>query len=115
MISATNACIAAGDRSHIPDQAQPIYEYLHQDMQRVKSKAPAAYKAQVNDAEKRLNILFEHLNNETLLKPATVSDMVELAAAIRARDYDKAQAIHLDLMTNRTEECTMWMVSVDAF
>ena len=83
-------------------------------MQRVKSKAPATFKAQVNDVEKRLNILFDHLNNETLLKPATISDMAELASAIRARDYDKAQAIHLDLITNRTEECTTWMVSIAA-
>ena len=80
-------------------------------MQRVKSKAPAAFKAQVNDAEKRLNILFDHLNNETLLKLPTISEMVELADAMRARDYDRAQAIHVSLLTHRTDECTTWMVS----
>jgi len=80
-------------------------------MQRVKSKAPASFKPQVNDTEKRLNILFDHLNNEDLLKPNTVQEMVELAQAMRAREYEQAQAIHIDIMTNRLDECGNWMVS----
>ena len=81
-------------------------------MQRVKSKAPASFKVQVNDTDKRLNILFDHLNNETLLKPNTVQDMAELAQAIRSKDYERARIIHVDIMTNRTDECTNWMVSL---
>lgn len=89
----------------------PIYEILSADMQRVKSRAPSSFKAQVEDAERRLNILFDHLNNEDLLKPTTVADMAELARAIQARDYETAKTIHIDIMTNRTEECGNWMVS----
>jgi len=80
-------------------------------MQRVKSRAPATFKAQVNDTGKRLNILFDHLNNEDLLKPDTVAQMVELAQALRAREFEQAQAIHVDVMSNKTEECGNWMVS----
>lgn len=80
-------------------------------MQRVKSKAPSTFKAQVNDTEKRLNILFDHLNNEDLLKPDTIQSMVELAQAIQAKDFEQAQAIHVDIMTNKTDECGNWMVS----
>ncbi|KAH1724016.1 protein transport protein S31 [Aspergillus fumigatus] len=101
-----------GDRSHIPADAMPIYEILSADMQRVKSRAPSSFKAQVEDAERRLNILFDHLNNEDLLKPNTVADMAELARAIQARDYETAKSIHIDIMTNRTEECGNWMVGV---
>lgn len=101
-----------GDRSHIPANAMPIYEILNADMQRVKARAPSSFKAQVDDAERRLNILFDHLNNEDLLKPNTVADMVELARAIQARDYETARAIHLDILTNRTDECGNWMVGV---
>ncbi|KAL2365608.1 protein transport protein S31 [Blastomyces dermatitidis] len=101
-----------GDRTHIPANAQPIFEILSADMQRVKARAPTSFKAQVNDAERRLNILFDHLNNEDLLKPATVESMAELARAIQARDYDTAQAIHLDIFTNRNDECGNWMVGV---
>ncbi|ODH38272.1 protein transporter SEC31 [Paracoccidioides brasiliensis] len=101
-----------GNRSHIPANAQPIFEILSADMQRVKSRAPSSFKAQVNDAERRLNILFDHLNNEDLLSPGTVESMVELARALQARDYDTAHSIHLDIFTNRNEECGNWMVGV---
>lgn len=80
-------------------------------MQRVKSRAPPSFKAQVNDTEKRLNILFDHLNNEDLLKADTIANMAELAQAIQARDFEQAQAIHVEIMTNRTDECGNWMVS----
>ena len=103
--------IVPGDRTHIPTHAQLIYEVLNEDMQRVKARAPASYKVQVNDTEKRLNILFDHLNNQSLLKPNTIEDMVQLAQALRSRNYDQAQAIHIDILTNRNEECGNWMVS----
>ena len=80
-------------------------------MQRIKAKAPPSFKTHVNDTEKRLNVLFDHLNNETLLKPNTITDMNDLAEAIMNKDYEKAMAIHLDLITNRTDECGNWMVS----
>lgn len=80
-------------------------------MQRVKSKAPSNFKAHVNDTEKRLNVLFDHLNNEDLLKADTVQSMVELAQAIQAKDYEQAQAIHVEIMTNKTEESGNWMVT----
>ncbi|KAL4910026.1 hypothetical protein BDW74DRAFT_46940 [Aspergillus multicolor] len=101
-----------GDRSHIPADAQPIFEILSEDMQRVKARAPSSFKAQVDDAEKRLNFLFDHLNNEDLLKPNTIQDMVQLARAIQARDYETARTIHIDIMTNRNDECGNWMVGV---
>lgn len=106
-----NSSSASGDRSHIPADAQPIFEVLSSEMQRVKSRAPSSFKAQVDDAERRLNILFDHLNNEDLLKPNTVADMVELSRAIQTRDYETARAIHVDILTNRTDECGNWMVS----
>lgn len=99
-----------GDRSHIPPSAQPIYEILNAEMQRVKSKAPAQFKPQVLDAEKRLNILFDHLNNEDLLKPDTIEEMNELARAIRSRSHEEAQSLFTDIMTNRTDEGSNWMV-----
>ena len=80
-------------------------------MQRIKARAPASFKAQVNDTEKRLNILFDHLNNEDLLKPDTIASMAELAQAIQARNFETAQGIHVDIMTNKNDECGHWMVS----
>ncbi|XHG02120.1 protein transport protein S31 [Aspergillus wentii] len=90
----------------------PIFEVLSSEMQRVKSRAPTSFKAQVDDAERRLNILFDHLNNDDLLRPNTVADMTQLAHAIQARDYASAQTIHVNIMANRTDECGNWMVGV---
>ena len=100
----------SGDRTHIPSNAKPIYEILNGDMQRVKAKAPSSFRAQVVDTEKRLSILFDHLSNEDLLTEDTVSSMVGLAQALQARDYEQAQAIHVEIMTNKTDECGNWMV-----
>jgi protein transport protein SEC31 len=80
-------------------------------MQRIKAKAPAQFKPQVIDTEKRLNILFDHLNNEDLLKPDTVAEMVQLAGALGGRRYDQAQGLFQDIMTTKTDQGSSWMVS----
>lgn len=111
--SRSNNSPAPGDRTHIPDSSRPIYEILSADMARVKSRAPASFAAQVNDTEKRLNILFDHLNNETLLKPDTVSEMLEISNAVQARDFDGAGSVLTSVMKTKLEsEGGNWMVGV---
>jgi protein transport protein SEC31 len=104
--------IAAGDRSHIPAASRPIFDILNADMQRVKAKAPAQYKAHIADTEKRLNILFDHLNNEDLLKPDTIQEMNNLASHMQSKQFDEAIRIFSDLMTNKTDEGSNWMVCI---
>ena len=101
----------SGDRSHIPSEAQPIFHILDAEMQRIKGKAPAQFRPQVLDTEKRLNILFDHLNNEDLLRPDTVSEMVRLSEAIGRRGYEEAQGLFQEIMTGKTDEGSNWMVS----
>lgn len=105
----------AGDRSHIPANAQRLVDILSQDMQRVASKAPANFAPQVKDTQKRLNLLFDHLNNEELVKPPTVEQLNQLAEAVDGKNYDLAQQIQLDVQKNKTEECGNWMVSLPEF
>ncbi len=81
-------------------------------MARVKARAPASFKPQVLDTEKRLTILFDHLNNEDLLQPTTVAQMGELAVALQNRDFQRASEIQMDVHTNKVEECGNWMVGV---
>lgn len=80
-------------------------------MQRVASKAPSTYLPQVKDTEKRLNILFDHLNNEELVKPGTIDQLTQLADGLQSKDYATAQQIQNDIQRNKTEECGNWMVS----
>lgn len=81
-------------------------------MSRVAGRAPPSFAPQVRDSEKRLNILFDHLNNEDLLKPNTVGQMVQLAEAIRDKDYGTAQSLQMEIFTNKVDECGNWMVGV---
>lgn len=104
--------IAKGDRSHIPASAQPIVDILGQEMARVEARAPTSFRPQVNDTKKRLDLLYDHLNNEELLKPDTVQQIVELAHAMASKDYNRAQEIQLDVHQNKVEECGQWMVGV---
>jgi len=81
-------------------------------MARVKSRAPASFAAQVNDTEKRLNILFDHLNNETLIQPDTIEQLVQLSQAVQSRDLDQAAAVSTEMMKTKLEsEGGNWMVS----
>ncbi|TGZ82197.1 hypothetical protein EX30DRAFT_305569 [Ascodesmis nigricans] len=68
-----------GDRTHIPSQYMPIFEILSSEMEKVKARAPPAFARQVQDTEKRLNILFDHLNNEEVLSEGTLEQMMTLS------------------------------------
>ena len=81
-------------------------------MSRVKARAPAQFAAHVKDAEKRLNILFDHLNNEDLLRPNTVREMTELAEALKNRDFERADQIQKDVYREKVDECGNWMLGV---
>ncbi len=82
------------------------------DMQRVAGKAPPSFAAQVKDTQKRLNILFDHLNNEDLLKPDTIDRLGALAQALQAKDYDTASRMQVDIQREKLDECGNWMVSL---
>ena len=99
-----------GDRSHIPSNAQRMVDIFSNDMQRVTSKAPPSFAAQVKDTQKRLNILFDHLNNEELVKPDTIQSLTELAEALQSKNYDIASKLQVDIQREKTDECGNWMV-----
>lgn len=102
----------AGDRSHIPASAQSVVDILSRDMQRVASKAPQNFAPQVKDTQKRLNLLFDHLNNEELVKPDTIAQLSQLASALESKNYGEAHQIQVNIHENKTEECGNWMVSL---
>lgn len=80
-------------------------------MQRLAPLAPAAFLPQVKDAQKRLNILFDHLNNGELVKPDTIQRLDELAEALASKNFDQASRIQVAIQSEKTDECGNWMVS----
>ncbi|KAK4157453.1 hypothetical protein C8A00DRAFT_29601 [Chaetomidium leptoderma] len=101
-----------GDRSNIPPNAQRMVEMLSQDMQRVASKAPATFAPQVKDTQKRLGLLFDHLNNGELVRPDTVEQLAQIAEAIAGKDFDAASRIQMEIFKEKVEECGQWMVGL---
>lgn len=89
-----------------------MVEIFTSEMQRVATKAPASFHAQVKDAQKRLNLLFDHLNNSELVKPDTIQKLSELAQALQAKQFDVAAKMQVDIQKEKTEECGNWMVGV---
>lgn len=87
-----------------------MVDIFSNDMQRVASKAPASFAQQVKDTQKRLNILFDHLNNEELVKPDTIERLSELAEALQSKNYDVATRLQVDIQREKTDECGNWMV-----
>jgi len=66
--------------------------------------------------DKRINILFDHLNNEELLKPDTVGQMVEISRAVASKEWDRAQALFTEMQSAKLDtEGTLWMVSRNIF
>ncbi len=101
-----------GDRSHISSSAQPIFDLLTPEIARIKSVAPQQYKPQVDDMEKRLNILFDHLNNEDLLSEGTVQEMVGISQAISSKDWERASSLFGEMQSAKlATEGGNWMVS----
>lgn len=62
--------------------------------------------------DKRINILYDHLNNEDLLQPDTVQQMVQIAQHVSRKEWDQAHTLLTGMLaTKQDTEGTHWMVS----
>ncbi|KAB8346260.1 hypothetical protein FH972_023305 [Carpinus fangiana] len=109
--TAATAQYPAGDRSHIAPEAVPVFEFLNAEVQRVLGKAPAQFKPKVQDTQKRLNILFDQLNNGAL-SAAVVQTLSQVVQAMQARNFDQAKSIFGDLMKQPEVGGSKWMVGL---
>lgn len=85
-------------------------------MARIKSRAPANFKPQVDDTEKRLNLLFDALNNDTV-PAASVAKLRDLVESVKERTHEKALALHAEVSQMVSVEGAgagsgAWMVGV---
>lgn len=61
---------------------------------------------------KRIDILFDHLNNQDLLQPDTVQQMVQISQHVQRKEWDQAQSLFTEIQQAKLEsEGTHWMVS----
>ncbi|KAG0219481.1 protein transport protein S31 [Mortierella sp. NVP41] len=101
----------AGDRTHIPAGQKLIFTVLSSELALARQYVTAATKRPLDDAEKKLNVLFDMLNNEEVSSPV-VDQMLLLAQALQAKNYNSAYQIHLELHSTRTNEVSSWMTGV---
>jgi len=100
----------------MPPESQPIYDTLNAEMQRVKARAPPNYKPQVEDTERRLNVLFDQLNNGDIKNPDSLQQLRQLAQGIRDRNFDLAQGMYAELeLLKQTDQRGPWLVSRNLF
>jgi protein transport protein SEC31 len=65
----------------------------------------------VDDTERRLNGLFDAMNNTDIAKDL-LERLMMISKSLEARDYDGAQRIHMDLMTTKMTECGQWLIAI---
>ncbi|KAH8899518.1 hypothetical protein GQ53DRAFT_635052 [Thozetella sp. PMI_491] len=102
----------AGGRPLVSANVQNIVDALERDMQRVAKKAPATFAPQVKDTEKRLGLLYDHLNNGDVLSPDTITELGRLAQALEAKNYDEAAGIQANIAQTKPNELGQWMPGV---
>ena len=57
-------------------------------------------------------MLYDHLVKGDLIKQDTIPQLVELAQALQARNYERAQMLQTDIHRDKMEECGQWMAGV---
>lgn len=101
-----------GDRSHISEAALPIFTSLTAELNRVRPVVEVQFKRQFDDTSRRLDILFDHLNNGDLLSRDTVSDLLTVVDFINQRQYPSAEGLLTEILASRSEQCEQWMTGV---
>ncbi|KAK6465523.1 component of the COPII coat of ER-golgi vesicles [Scheffersomyces coipomensis] len=97
-----------GDRSHIPEKSLAIYTSLTNVLTAIKPIIPEKYAGHGQDMEKRLNILFDHLNNDDLLSDDAIEQLKKISSSLESRDFETATTLNIHLATNHSDEIGNW-------
>ncbi|AWU75522.1 uncharacterized protein C5L36_0B07710 [Pichia kudriavzevii] len=101
-------------QSTIPSASvDTIITILSSELESVKPIVPAKFNKHIADAEKRLNILFQHLQSRTLVTEPTVEKLLTLANALQDRDFSAAKSVKDDISNNHSGETGDWMVGLN--
>lgn len=96
-----------GDRTHIPENSLPIYNSLTNVLEAIKPNIPEKYAKHGTDMEQRLNILFDHLNNEEISN-GVIELLLKVATSLESKDFANATAVNLQIATEHSDEIGNW-------
>lgn len=106
--TATSAAAPEG----IPEDQQPIMDFLKEELARVTPLIPKEYTKQLKDCDKRLNILYGHLEKQDLLTQPTIDKLRSLTQFLKEKNYSEAMQVHVDIATNHAQEGGNWLTGV---
>ncbi|KAJ2371295.1 protein transport protein S31, partial [Coemansia sp. RSA 2607] len=96
-----------GDRSHLPSEWAGVFSGLNGHLQRAKQFAAPAQKRMVDDADRRLNLLFDLMNcDEVKMKDKLAPVFDQLVQAINSRQFPQALHCQAELMTMNSDITT---------
>ncbi|CAG8755915.1 9088_t:CDS:2, partial [Gigaspora rosea] len=106
-----------GDRTHIPNAQKPIFTILSNELLRARQHCPVSWtsyfihfeflihkKKPLDDTEKRLNLLFDALNNDEV-SPDVIELLLNLIRDLESRNFHNAINIQVQLMATKMVEC----------
>lgn len=106
------AAPVAAEPVAMPTEYQEIIDFLQSELKRVTPLIPSNYQKQLKDCDKRLNILYNHLQNGDLLTEPTINLLKELIEYLKTQNYEEAKRIHVDIATNHSQEGGNWLTGV---
>lgn len=106
--AAATPAVAVG----IPPEQQPIVDFLKSELERVTPLIPSEYTKQLKDCQKRLKILFQHLEKQDLLTQPTIDKLHELVSLLKEKKYSEAMQVHVDIATNHASEGGNWLTGI---
>ncbi|SMN19895.1 similar to Saccharomyces cerevisiae YDL195W SEC31 Component of the Sec13p-Sec31p complex of the COPII vesicle coat, required for vesicle formation in ER to Golgi transport [Maudiozyma saulgeensis] len=111
-VSQPIASVATSELTVMPEEYKPIVDFLQDELKRVTPLIPQNYTKQLKDCDKRLNILFGHLQKGDLLTAPTIEKLKELIEFLKTKNYEAAKQIHVDIATNHAQEGGNWLTGV---
>lgn len=96
----------------IPPDQKPIADFLKEELIRVTPLIPKEYAKQLKDCEKRLKILFQHMEKQDLLTQPTIDKLRRLVELLKEKKYADAMQVHVDISTNNAQEGGNWLTGV---
>lgn len=101
----------AGDRSHIPPNHTIILDHLSTLLAHLQAVSPDRYRRPLEDTKRRLNVLFDQLNNAQL-SSSTLTQVHAMTSALNGKDWGRGYAIHMELTANKMHEVRDWIVGI---
>ncbi|GMM56345.1 Sec31 protein [Maudiozyma humilis] len=91
---------------------QELVDFFKAELSRVAPLIPQEYSKQLKDCQKRLTILFGHLERGDLVTAPTIAKLKELVDHLKSHDYKEAMRVHVDIATNHAQEGGNWLTGV---